>query len=44
MPVWSRSATPSERFRVMSRELDEAWIGILTDTISEGVASGGFDP
>ena len=35
-------ALRSDRFRVMSRELDEAWIGILTDTISEGVASGDF--
>ena len=35
-------ALRSDRFRVMSRELDEAWIGILTDTISEGVTSGDF--
>ena len=35
-------ALRSERFRATSRELDEAWIGVLEDTIAAGVASGDF--
>ncbi|MBC8365562.1 MAG: TetR/AcrR family transcriptional regulator [Actinobacteria bacterium] len=35
-------ALRSERFRATSRELDEAWIGVLEDTITAGVASGDF--
>ena len=36
-------ALRSEAFQATSRELDKAWIGVLSDTIADGVRSGEFE-